>query len=272
MITKEFVYNFREEIQNQNWTDLNNHDPGITTLEILSYALSDLQLRTQLEIVDYLSEPTEDQFFAPAEILSNAVLNQEDFRKILLDLLDVETNQTILRDAQISIAEEGPEGIYQLGLVFKQRLNESWISIPIGLKNENGEDLDPIEVQVTPPSWEKLPALWPNEPPNEDGSQIDLVQHEDGSNSFSEPTIENIQRYNYPDGRFAFFFKAYLTISDNQGRAESFSFLTWCYFSEEAMGRLKNDPTLDLQFREGLLDNLLDLQNGAYAQYRKRGQ
>ncbi len=36
-----------ENLASQIWTDYNIHDPGITSLEILCYALTDLSYRTQ---------------------------------------------------------------------------------------------------------------------------------------------------------------------------------------------------------------------------------
>jgi hypothetical protein len=55
------------------WTDHNVHDPGITILEILCYALLDLGYRTNLPIIDLLSKSPEDKskednFFTPAQI------------------------------------------------------------------------------------------------------------------------------------------------------------------------------------------------------------
>ena len=39
------------------WTDHNLHDPGITTLEILSYALTDLAYRTRFDTTDLMTGP-----------------------------------------------------------------------------------------------------------------------------------------------------------------------------------------------------------------------
>jgi hypothetical protein len=44
-----------EKLGSKLWTDYNIHDPGITILEALAYALTDLGLRTSLDIKDLLA-------------------------------------------------------------------------------------------------------------------------------------------------------------------------------------------------------------------------
>ncbi len=72
------------------WTDYNTHDPGITILEVLSYAITDLGMRIDLPINDLLSNDKinsfENQFFSASEILPNKALTAFDYRKILIDL------------------------------------------------------------------------------------------------------------------------------------------------------------------------------------------
>lgn len=73
------------------WTDHNAHDPGITILEVLCYALMDLGYRTHLPIEDLfaknpLDNSKENNFFTPAEILTCNPLTITDFRKLLVDI------------------------------------------------------------------------------------------------------------------------------------------------------------------------------------------
>lgn len=73
------------------WTDYNEHDPGITILEMLSYAITDLGNRTSLSIADLLtgpdgSAPISDQFYTAEEILPNRALTALDYRKLFLDI------------------------------------------------------------------------------------------------------------------------------------------------------------------------------------------
>ncbi len=72
------------------WTDHNVHDPGITILEVLIYALMDLGYRTNLPLEDLITpkNPTgkDDNFFTPLEILSVNPVSITDYRKLLLEV------------------------------------------------------------------------------------------------------------------------------------------------------------------------------------------
>ncbi|MCF0074345.1 hypothetical protein LZD49_27930 [Dyadobacter sp. CY261] len=77
-----------ERLGSSIWTDFNSHDPGVTTLEVLCYALTDLGYRTQLPSADLFSPSGKDRkpFFTAAEILPNAPVTALDFRKLLIDI------------------------------------------------------------------------------------------------------------------------------------------------------------------------------------------
>lgn len=73
------------------WTDHNAHDPGITTLEILCYALTDLAYRTGFETRDLMTRPDGQMDpatlsgLAPAhEVLTTAPRTIADYRRLLL--------------------------------------------------------------------------------------------------------------------------------------------------------------------------------------------
>ena len=78
------------------WTDYNTHDPGVTILEALAYALTDLAYRTDWDIQDLLaaSTPSSDPlrpfpkqpFFTAREILTVNPWTPDDFRRLLIDL------------------------------------------------------------------------------------------------------------------------------------------------------------------------------------------
>jgi hypothetical protein len=84
-----------QRLASQLWTDHNVHDPGITTLELLCYALTDLSYRAGFSLPDLLApDPAaaapRKQFFTAREILPNAALTARDYRKLLIDLTGVE--------------------------------------------------------------------------------------------------------------------------------------------------------------------------------------
>ena len=85
------------------WTDHNLHDPGITTLEVLSYAILDLGYRTSRPIDSLLAPTTDnhkdDNFFTPNQILTNNPLTITDYRKLLLSLPEIRNAWLMVSDA-----------------------------------------------------------------------------------------------------------------------------------------------------------------------------
>ncbi|MBT9597795.1 MAG: diguanylate cyclase [Vitreoscilla sp.] len=74
------------------WTDHNAHDPGITTLELACYALTDLAYRCEAPIESLLADPGGSaeaalaQFFRAREVLPHEPWTERDLRKLLIDL------------------------------------------------------------------------------------------------------------------------------------------------------------------------------------------
>lgn len=75
------------------WTDYNIHDPGITLLEALCYALTDLSYRARFPMQDLLAappfepaQPKRQGFFTAREILTVSPWTVLDYRKLLIDL------------------------------------------------------------------------------------------------------------------------------------------------------------------------------------------
>ncbi len=74
------------------WTDHNIHDPGITTLELLCYALTDVCYRACYPVEDLLAVPGDnarsmaEHFVRPRRALPNAPLTALDYRRLLLDV------------------------------------------------------------------------------------------------------------------------------------------------------------------------------------------
>ena len=73
------------------WTDHNAHDPGITILEQLAFALADLNYRTAFDMKDLLTLPPESEaevhrLFTAREILPGHPVTISDYRKLILDI------------------------------------------------------------------------------------------------------------------------------------------------------------------------------------------
>ena len=82
-----------EQIGSKLWTDYNIHDPGITILETICYAITDLSYRASFDVKDLLAvqppavfNADEQAFFTAREILTTAPWTVNDYRKLLIDL------------------------------------------------------------------------------------------------------------------------------------------------------------------------------------------
>ena len=103
---------YLQKVVGKIWTDFNVHDPGVTMLEQLCYAITDLGYRANLDIQDLLAtnpnDPTEKElnnFFTAREVLMNAPFTQNDYRKLLVDLAGV-------KNAWLEITKEAEVDFY----------------------------------------------------------------------------------------------------------------------------------------------------------------
>jgi hypothetical protein len=77
------------------WTDYNIHDPGITSLEILCYAITDLSYRSSFSIPDLMRQKDDtadkiiSEFFTAKKIFPNKALTTADYRKLLINVKGV---------------------------------------------------------------------------------------------------------------------------------------------------------------------------------------
>lgn len=80
-----------ENLGSALWTDYNAHDPGITILEALCYAITELGYRNNFDIKDLLTKDdgsiADNQcFYTAKDILTNNPLTINDYRKLLVDI------------------------------------------------------------------------------------------------------------------------------------------------------------------------------------------
>jgi hypothetical protein len=97
-----------ERLSGRLWTDFNSHDPGITILEQLCYALTDLGHRINYKLPDLLAGAKGDgngSLYGPAQILSSHPLTLPDLRKLIIDV-------TGIRNAWIEEIEAQPVPLY----------------------------------------------------------------------------------------------------------------------------------------------------------------
>lgn len=90
-----------QKLSGKKWTDYNIHDPGITILEILCFALTELGFRSGYDVHDLFAETVhsssanKDTSYVPHEILSSGSITHNDFLKIFLDIKGVNNIEII---------------------------------------------------------------------------------------------------------------------------------------------------------------------------------
>lgn len=80
-----------QRLSGKVWTDYNEHDPGVTTLEQLCYALTELSYRAEFPVPDLLADrdgriDTKRQaLYVPRRILPCNPTTEGDYRKLIVD-------------------------------------------------------------------------------------------------------------------------------------------------------------------------------------------
>lgn len=175
-----------EQLGSSVWTDYNIHDPGITFLELLSYAITDLGYRTSIDIKDLLAEPDSkipkqdpkrQGFFTAREILTVNPWTNADYRKLLIDINGIKNAwlkckecacNDLLIYAKCSTsslqydATEHPiviKGFYDVLLEFENEqgsgdLNSGKVKYNFSFPVSNGFSTAMIEMRL--PSWQQL--------------------------------------------------------------------------------------------------------------------
>lgn len=97
------------------WTDYNLHDPGVTILEQLAYALTELIYRADLPVADLLRgkegiDYRQQALIAPEEIFPSRPSSPLDYRKILLNAVSE------LDDCRLQPLSAAPDGSVADGL------------------------------------------------------------------------------------------------------------------------------------------------------------
>jgi len=82
-----------QQLSGKNWTDYNQHDPGVTILEQLCYGLTDLAYRSGFPVEDYLGDKhgridyDRAALFRPQDILPCRPVTANDYRRLLYDAI-----------------------------------------------------------------------------------------------------------------------------------------------------------------------------------------
>jgi len=107
-----------QKLSGAAWTDYNIHDPGVTVLEQLCFALTDISYRINFDIKDILAssanpgnDGVDNTFFSAAEILHCAPVTILDYRKQLVDKVNGVRNAWI-EPLNLTRSEDEIGGLY----------------------------------------------------------------------------------------------------------------------------------------------------------------
>ena len=116
---REMGINRIQALSKSCWTDYNLHDPGITTLEALCYAITDLGYRLTFDMQDLLANNPNaadidfHNFFTARQILHNAPVTIKDFRKLLMDVAVMAGAETLgIKNAWVIPADDAEMKLY----------------------------------------------------------------------------------------------------------------------------------------------------------------
>jgi len=128
-----------EKMTKGAWSDFNAHDPGITTLEQLCYAITDLGYRIAYDLPDLLATDSGadpyGSLYSPARILTSHPVTLTDLRKCVLDVKGV-------KNAWIEVVDQGagsggnatPQLHYHPGDGTLSLQGEEGVTEPVSLK------------------------------------------------------------------------------------------------------------------------------------------
>lgn len=138
---RSFAIDLVQKYSGSIWTDYNLHDPGVTILEALCFALTDLVYRTSFPISDILTNQnghidySDQSFYTIDQILATNPANLDDLKKVILD--QIEEIQYIdfkkLNKNNLSISNRG---VYDVYIQISQNKFEKIVSIKDKVKQE----------------------------------------------------------------------------------------------------------------------------------------
>ena len=105
------------------WTDYNESDPGVTTLEQLCYALTELSYRAELPLADLLVgrpggeiDPRRQALYPARDIFPVNPVTEDDYRRLLIDRVPRVANAWITPWRPSPDAPRGVHGLYDVAL------------------------------------------------------------------------------------------------------------------------------------------------------------
>jgi len=120
-----------QKFSGNQWTDYNFHDPGITFLEQICFALTDLGYKSNFPIEDILfvgkdkfDLESKNLLYAPFKILPSSPLTPSDFRKLILDQIENIQNAWVFPEKDDL---QNMDGLYHVKVQLSDSLNQNQI-------------------------------------------------------------------------------------------------------------------------------------------------
>ena len=149
---KSYALDYIKRIGGKKWSDYAPHDPGITILEELCYAIADIDYRLSFEMEDLIADnPNEANeityFHKPEEIFPCSPITLKDYKKLILDVQGV-------RNCKIVPVKDNDKvkGLYDVYLYIefddekeKERIVED-VSVLLNKNRNIGEDFNEIKL------------------------------------------------------------------------------------------------------------------------------
>jgi hypothetical protein len=122
-----------QQLAGKNWTDFNLHDPGVTILEQLCFAITELAYRTDFPIEDLLSNERgiidyeKNAFYLKEDILTTNPVTINDYRKVIIDEID-EVENVWLYPVRSAHSKGALTGLYKIYVQVTAGIAEEMLS------------------------------------------------------------------------------------------------------------------------------------------------
>lgn len=149
---KDYALDYVKSIGGKKWSDYAPHDPGITMLEELCYAITDIDYRLDFEMEDLIADNPKEKndityFHKPEEIFPCSPITITDYKQLILDVPGVRNCRIV------PIKEKGKvKGLYDIYLYIEfddEKEKEQIMEHVSELLNQNrniGEDFNEIKL------------------------------------------------------------------------------------------------------------------------------
>lgn len=128
---KEKGIEVSQRLSGDIWTDYNVHDPGVTILEQLCLAITELAYKAGMNIEDILYaqrkvpfDSEDNAFFNPEKVFPAAPLSTIDYRRLIIDQMYPDVRNAWLGPLESGAFGVNMSGLYQVSLILNEDIDE----------------------------------------------------------------------------------------------------------------------------------------------------